>query len=714
MSQNKRNKETVSADSLSRKIISKLVVIVAVLFFLIVSISGVISMRSLEEITDDKLISIAYENASLIENSIENAYGKAVGFACSLKNISALPPEQQRQAIDHALEGVLLGDENFTTVFAYFEQNAIADANGQPYSVHGKEIAYEAVAYLNEDGTDVTFEKHEDAFDNFDKEYYKTIKSSGEVYVMEPYVYQLRGQDIMMISIIAPVYDAEGGFLGVAGCDVALADMQTQQYASAGYRSTHMVALAEDGTVLLDTADASTVGKVASEAGYETILADAEELKQMNEGEYINSISIVDNKVPNHATGRRGIAITVPLKLSSGNYWTLYLAIDRSEFNLTLIKDTVKLIIAVVLFGIILLYMIYRIIETYLAPVQEILHGASRLEAGNLKINVAVNTEDELGHMAKALNHISTTINNYVDDISRQLSQMAENDMDVEIHQQYIGDFIPIQTSIEKIADSLNSTLRQIILSADDVASGSVSVSDGARALSEGAAEQAQAVEELAAAIENLSTDVTANAEDAGKMSRNAADVSERIEKSNEEMDKLIRAMSEIRESSAGIEEIIRTIEDIADQTNLLSLNASIEAARAGEAGRGFAVVANEIRDLAAKSSESVSQTTALIERSLAAVQNGVLIADETARSLDAVVEGAKEIAGSVNKISDASQNQKKILEEVTKSVDQIEGVVQDNISAAQESAQTSEELSRQSKRLHELVNRFHLKEVSS
>ena len=213
-------------------------------------------------------------------------------------------------------------------------------------------------------------------------------------------------------------------------------------------------------------------------------------------------------------------------------------------------------------------------------------------------------------------------------------------------------------------------------------------------------------------AIENLSRDITANADDAANMSRNASEVSARIENSNQEMNKLIAAMSEIRESSAGIEEIIRTIEDIADQTNLLSLNASIEAARAGEAGRGFAVVANEIRDLAAKSSESVSQTTALIERSLTAVKNGVVIADETAQSLVAVVEGAKEILGSVDKISNASQNQKTVLEEVTRNVDQIEGVVQDNITAAKESALTSEELSKQSQRLHDLVNRFHLKEV--
>ena len=329
MSEKKKNTGTSSYDSLSRKIISKLVVIVAVLFFLIVSASGFISMHSLEEITDDKLVSVAYENAFLIENTIENAYGQALGFANSLKNISALPPEEQRDAIDHALEGVLLGDENFTTVFAYFEQNTIADANGQPYSVHNREIAYEAIAYLDENGTNVTFEKHEDAFDNFDKEYYKTIKSTGEVYVMEPYVYQLRGKDIMMISIIAPVYDAEGEFLGVAGCDVALADMQTQQYASTGYKSTHMIALAEDGTVLLDTANPSLVGKGASEAGYDTVQSDTQELKSMPEGAYINSISVINNKVSNYATGKRGIAITVPLRLSSGNYWTLYLAIDR-------------------------------------------------------------------------------------------------------------------------------------------------------------------------------------------------------------------------------------------------------------------------------------------------------------------------------------------------------------------------------------------------
>lgn len=708
------NAENKFSGSLSKKIIAKLSVVVAIIFLLIVTTSGYFSMLSLTEITNSKLVSSAYENAFLVQNSIEGVYGQVIGFANSLKNISALPPEQQRDAIDNALVGVLSGDKNFTTVFAYFEQNAIADANGEPYSVHQREIAYEAIVYPDETGNGITYEKHEDAFDNFDKEYYKQIKSSGKPYVMEPYVYQLRGtEDIMMISIIAPIYDANGDFLGIAGCDVALNDMQSQQYANTGYKSTHMVALSEDKTILLDTKNSDYVGKNADEVGYTNITSDTDKVKAMPDGAYLNSNYVVNDDIINFATMKRGVSVTVPLKLDSGNgnYWTLYMAMDSVEFNAAIIRDTIKLVVALMIFGVILLYIIYRIIKNSLHPITYITAGAAELEKGNLKINIDVNTNDELGRLAKGINHISETMNNYVQDISQQLSSMASNNMDIEIKQKYIGDFIPIQTSIEQIAKSLNETLHRITVSADDVASGSVSVSDGAQILSKGALEQEAAIEELAVSIESLSDDVKANADDAQKMSLIVKEVGENIKISNEEMEQLVNAMADIRTSSAGIEQILKTIGEIARQTNLLSLNASIEAARAGLAGKGFAVVADEIRNLAEKSGEALQQTSELIENSFESVKRGTNIADETAKSLFAVVEGAKEISGSVDKISIASQNQKRVLEELVKSIDLIAEVVQSNTNAVQESVSTSEKLSEQSKLLHRLINKFHLKQ---
>ncbi len=434
----------------------------------------------------------------------------------------------------------------------------------------------------------------------------------------------------------------------------------------------------------------------------------------MPEGIYLNSNYVINTDITNFATMKKGVSVTVPLKMNSGNgnEWTLYIAIDQAEFNIAIIKDTIKLMLAVTLFGIVLLYIIYRIIKKSLYPITYITAGASQLEKGNLKINIDVNTNDELGRLASGINHISETMDNYVHDISQQLSEMAENNMDIEIKQKYIGDFIPIQTSIEKIANSLNETLHQITVSADDVASGSVSVSTGAQILSKGALEQEKAIDELAVSIESLSDDVKANADDAQKISFAVKQVGENIETSNDEMKKLVEAMADIRTSSAGIEQILNTIGEIARQTNLLSLNASIEAARAGQAGKGFAVVADEIRNLASKSAEALQQTSELIEGSFSAVKNGTNIADETAKSFLSVVEGAKEIASSVDKISLASQNQKRALEELVKNIDLIAQVVQSNTSTVQESVSTSEELSKQSKLLRDLVSKFHLREL--
>ncbi len=696
-------------NSLSQKIITKMAVITAVIFLLTIMMSAMLSAKSLVRVNREKLSAVAYENAFLLVTDIEEAYGKVVGFSGALRNISTLDPKEQRGAIDTALTGLLEGGDGFTTAFAYFEQNAIADADGVPYSVHKKDMAYEAVVYPNEDKTGYVYEKHEDAFDNYDKAYWKQIKQSGEPYIMDPYVYELMGQNIMMISIIAPLYDAQGAFLGVCGVDVALDKMQEQLLISTDYKSAHLVALAEDRTILVDSADSTTVGKAVTEAGYHTMDTDADRINDMPAGELRSSRALIKAR-KNYGTGRGGVCVTIPLSVNNKTHWTLHMTVNGMEFYGPIIEGAGKLTFIVLVFGFLLLRSMNRIIRRALDPIQVITEGAGKLEAGDLNIHIDIQSEDELGRLAQAFNHISTIINNYVRDISEQLSKMADNNMDINITQDYIGDFIPIQISIEKISESLNETLHEIVGSADEVSASSENVSSGAQILSDGATEQASAIDQLAASIESLSQDVSANANDAQTANNFVFEVNRHIDESNKEMEHLIQAMSEISHSSGEIEKIVKTIEDIAAQTNLLSLNASIEASRAGMAGKGFAVVANEIRELAAKSAQAVNQTAALIATSQKAVENGMHIADNTAKSLMTVVKGSEEILASMEKISNASQNQKGVLEQITTNVDSISNVVQSNSSFAQNSAATSAELSDQSKRLHELVNRFHLK----
>ena len=706
----KRHKQ----QSITRKIIGKMAILIIVLFGLSVIIAALLSSRSLKKVTNEKLVLTAYENAYTLSNNIESSYSQTLGFAGSLRNISALPPAIQRQAIDDALVGILQQNDKFTTAFAYFEQNTIADAQGKTYQETNRDIAYEAVVYPNEAKTGFVFEKHEDAFDNFDKEYYREIKSSGKTYVMEPYVYELQGKPIMMISVIAPIYDVSGKFLGVAGCDVALDDLQSQNFTNAGYSSTHMVCMSEDHTILVDTLQTSTVGQLAKDCGYEQVAHIADEMRTMKagvSGKGDKSVYLLNTELDNFVTGKQGYSVVVPVDLESGNLWSLYFSIDQNEFYAQIVKDTALLSIAVCILGILLLSVMYYSIKKPLKPISNIMAGAEKLESGNLQIHVQVDSDDELGRLAESFNATSTILNNYINDISKQLSEMADNNMAIRITEEYIGDFSPIKASIEKIAHSLNRTLYSIIEAANEVTSNSDTVSSGAQALSQGSSEQAEAIERLAASIEHLSNDVISNAREAEDANTTVARVSQWIETSNQEMQKMVSAMNDIRNTSTEIVKIIKTIEDIAFQTNVLALNASVEAARAGAAGKGFAVVAEQVRNLAAKSSEAAKDTAALIESSIEAVKNGRSIADETAQSLVNVVEGAKDVAVFVERISTASKNQKDTLERLTIGVNQISSIIQENSAMAEESAAASVKLFQQANTLRQLVDVFELKQ---
>ncbi len=345
-------------------------------------------------------------------------------------------------------------------------------------------------------------------------------------------------------------------------------------------------------------------------------------------------------------------------------------------------------------------------------PISELDSAAREMAQGNLKINVAYVSKDELGNLADSMRAMSERISHYMEEISSAMQQLSNGDLNVKRREPFIGDFKPVQDSIRKLVGSLNDTLSQIGQSADQVSGGAEQVSSSAQALSQGATEQASSIEELAATISEMSTQIQGNAQSAIEARKTVEVVGEKILQSNQQMQTMTKAMDKISESSSEIGKIIKTIEDIAFQTNILALNAAVEAARAGEAGKGFAVVADEVRSLASKSSDASKSTAALIENSLKAVENGTQIADETAQSLLSVVEGTKEVTSQIDQIASASAEQSKGAAQIQQGVDQISSVVQTNSATAEESAAASEELSGQAQMLKMLIGKFKLKQA--
>lgn len=368
------------------------------------------------------------------------------------------------------------------------------------------------------------------------------------------------------------------------------------------------------------------------------------------------------------------------------------------------------LVIAVVLSIRLEVTLIRMIIE----PMRELENASVHMSEGRLDAEVTYDGADELGSLAESFRKTGNMMNHVLTDLDNIVEHFAVGDFSVRSRakEYYIGAYEELLKKLIVMVTKVSETLGNINEASNQVAVGSEQMASSAQTIAEGATEQAAAIEQLLATVTSVSDQVFATAKTTEQANEKAKVIGREAAASQDKIKELVQAMERIQNTSREIEKVIETIEEIAAQTNMLSLNAAIEAARAGEAGRGFAVVADQIRNLAENSAHSAVMTRGMIETSLQEVEHGSEIVGDTATAMNNVIRELDDIVVAVGTIRSASDTQSAAMKEMEHGVEQISEVVQSNSAVAEEFSATSEELSAQAQNLSALVGEFKLRDM--
>jgi methyl-accepting chemotaxis protein len=671
--------------------------LIVVLILIMVAVISIVSGRTTSDFVSQLVSAEVEQYEAQLKTINERSYVTVEMLREQIYN-SLETSDEPRNQITNLLLAALEANDASGGYWAAFIPGAV----GSDSSYIGEDTADETGRFLpcvspDSDGNPVISPLA--GIDDPATEFYWGAMNSGKPYITEPFEYDYGSGPVMVYSICLPMFEnggTSGKIIGVVGADITLTE--TEQLMEGAK-------ILEDGYIFL----LSSSGTVVTSPTAEYVL------KPFTDIDYLNSVSdeiAAASQSGESWSGNVDGRLLNIMPVQTGDVpsnWVMGGTVLSSEAN----SSTVMLTVIIISFGVVIILLtavvIITIISKTLRPLSGIVEAADKIAAGDVA-SVSLKRYDE-----STQNEIEILENSFIkmsDGIEHQtelLSAVAEGDYSVSVTVRSEKD--TMNNAIKRMISAMNEVFTKLRHSAIDVGNGASNIADVSTQLANGSTEQAATVEEISAAIADITVKTKYNTEVAEKTAKLSENINETVVKGESQMQEMTAAMASINEASRSIEQVIKSIDDIAFQTNILALNAAVEAARAGEAGKGFAVVAGEVRNLASKSADAAKETNALIENSIKKAELGGKIVVETAGSLSEIKSGMAQSVSLVEEIAEASREQSIAISQINEAVSQVAQVVQTNSGGAEQCASSSEQLNLEVSTLNEIIAQFRLSE---